>query len=328
MQQHFRLTGTGGYLPAKIITAAELDTRLGLSPGWTLRHTGVATRHQRAPGETAADMARAAALKALAAAGRTWREIDLIIDASTSLQQLIPCNAALLQEAFGPEARGIGALDVHCSCLSFVAALNVANALFAVGQHERILIVSSETALDGVNWSDPASACLMGDGAAAVVVERVAPDDLPPCHYRFETFAEFAHVCEIAGGGSRLPSFDYKPAHDARYRFAMDGPRLHRAASQHLPPMLRALLAEAGVAVGDLQVVPHQASGPAVELLARRLGLARERLHVGLAEHGNLVAAGIPYALHRARTKIGGGSRVLLLGTAAGYSQAAFIFTL
>ena len=328
MQQHFRIAGTGGYLPKKIITAAELDARLGLAPGWTLRHTGVATRHQRAPGETAAVMGRAAALEALAAAGRTWRDLDLIIDASTSQQQPIPCNAALLQEAFGAEARGIAAVDIHCSCLSFVAALNFANALLAVGQHERILIVSSETPLDGVNWDDPASACLMGDGAAAAVVERTTAANPTPCHYRFETYADFAHVCEIAGGGSRLPPYDYTPAQHARYRFAMDGPRLHRAASQLLPPMMRSLFVEAGVTPASLHVVPHQASGPAVELLARRLGLAPERLHVGLAEHGNMVAAGIPYALHRARGKIGAGSRVLLVGTAAGYSQAAFIFTL
>lgn len=326
MKQHFRIAGTGGYLPAKTITAEELDVRLQLDRGWTRQHTGVAVRHQRAPEETAATMARAAATEALAAAGCTWREVDLIIDASTSQQQPIPCNAALLQEAFGSEASGIATLDVHCSCLSFVAALNLANALLAIGQHERILIVSSETPLDGVNWNDPASACLMGDGAAAAVVERVAPAH--HCHYRFETYAEFAHVCEIAGGGTRLPSYRYTPEQDARYRFAMDGPRLHRAASKHLPPMINTLFAEAGVQPADLHVVPHQASGPAVELLSRRLGLAAGRLHVGLAEHGNMVAAGIPYALHCARQKIGGGARILLVGTAAGYSQAGFIFTL
>ena len=325
MQQHFRITGTGGYLPSHTITAEELDTRLALPPGWTRQHTGVIERRQRATGDNAAAMARHAILAALTAAGCSIRDLDLVIDASTSQQQPIPCNAALVLEALGPDAAGIPALDVHCSCLSFVAALNTANALLAVGQHQRILIVSSETPLDGVNWDDPASACLMGDGAAAVIVERCAPVHV--CHYCFETYAEFAHVCEVAGGGTRLPPYLYTPEQHARYQFAMDGPRLHKAASHHLPPMVKRVLAEANARPAELHVVPHQASGPAIELLARRLGLDRTRLHVTIAEHGNLVAAGIPYALHRAWPALPPGERVMLLGTAAGYSQAVFIFT-
>lgn len=326
MQQHFRITGTGGYLPQRRILAEELDRRLGLESGWTLRHTGVAVRHQRAPEENATLMGRAAALEALRAAGRSLREIDLIVDASTCQQQPIPSNAALLQEALGREAAGSAAFDVHASCLSFVVALSTVNALFAVGQHERALIVSSESALDGVNWSDPASACLMGDGAAAVVVERTS---LPvaPLRYGYETFGEHAHVCEVPAGGHRVPPFAYSAQTDAAFRFRMDGPRLHRIASRYLPPLVARVLAQEGVEIGALHVVPHQASGPAVALIGRRLGLAADRWHVSLAEHGNLVAAGIPYALHRAGVSVPAGARTMLLGTAAGYSQAAMIFT-
>jgi 3-oxoacyl-[acyl-carrier-protein] synthase III len=327
MQQHFRITGTGGYLPEKVVTAAELDARLGLAPGWTLRHTGVATRHQRAQDETATDMARHAALAAIAAAGLTLRDIAVIVDASTCQQQPIPSNATLLHEALGREVRGAAALDVHATCLSFVVALATANGWFASGLYRHALIVSSETPLDGVNWADPASACLMGEGAAAVVLTRAAAP-VGACAYGYETFGEHAHVCEVAGGGHRLPPFAFTKENETRYRFFMDGPKLHKVASRHLPPLVTRILAEARADLAALHVIPHQASGPAVELLARRLGIAREKLHVGLAEHGNMVAAGIPYALHRAREKIDAGSRVMIVGTAAGYSQAAFIFTL
>ncbi len=327
MQQHFRIAGLGGHLPAKVITAAELDARLGLAPGWTLRHTGVATRHQRAPDETATDLGCRAARAALANAGLRLRDLDLIIDASTCQQQPIPTNAALLQEALGSEAHGSAAFDVHASCLSFVVALATTNAFFAAGQYRHALIVSAETALAGVNWADPASACLMGDGAAAVVVSRTETP-LDDFAYRYETFGEFAHVCEVAGGGHRLPPFQLTPENESRYRFFMDGPRLHKAASRHLPPLVERVLREARTELADLHVVPHQASGPAVELIARRLGIARDRLHSSLADHGNLVAAGIPFALHLARENIGVGSRVIFIGTAAGYSQAAMVFTL
>lgn len=326
MHQHFRITGTGGYLPERRVLAEELDQRLGLDVGWTLRHTGVAVRHQRAPEENATLMGCAAALQALRAAGRTLREIDLIVDASTCQQQPIPSNAALLQEALGREAAGAAAFDVHASCLSFVVALATVNAFFAVGQHQRALIVSAESALDGVNWADPASACLMGDGAAAVVVERV---DIPiaPLRYRYETYGEHAHVCEVPAGGHRVPPFAYSAENDAAFRFRMDGPRLHRIASRHLPPLVGHVLAEEGVGIDALHVVPHQASGPALELIGRRLRPAAERWHVSIADHGNLVAAGIPFALHRAGARVPVGARTMLLGTAAGYSQAAMIFT-
>jgi len=328
MQQHFRIAGTGGYLPARRITAAELDTRLGLAPGWTLRHTGVAVRHQSAPGETATAMGVRAAHDALAAANVRLAEVDLIIDASTCQQQPIPGNAPLLQQALGPAARGSAAFDVHASCLSFVVALATVNAFFAAGQYRCALIVSAETPLNGVDWSDPASACLMGEGAAAAVLVRSpAPVD-PGMAYRYETFGELAGLCGVDGGGHRLTPFEFTMETAARFRFHMDGPKLHRAASRLLPPLVQRVLREAAARLADLHIVPHQASGPAVELLARRLGVARDRLHSSLAEHGNLVAAGIPFALHRAREKIGAGSRTLLLGTAAGYSQAALLFTL
>jgi 3-oxoacyl-[acyl-carrier-protein] synthase-3 len=329
MQQHFEIAGTGGCLPEKIVTAAELDARLGLAAGWTLRHTGVATRHLCAPGETGTDLGVRAARAALAVAGLRARDLDLIVDASTCQQQPIPANAALLQEALGPEAAGIAAFDVHASCLSFVVALATVNAFFAAGLHRHALIVSAETPLVGVNWADPASACLMGDGAAAAVVTRRAAP-LGGAAYACETFGEFAHVCEVAGGGHRLPPYAFTPGAEARYRFFMDGPRLHKTASRHLPPLVRRVLADAGAKIGDLHVVPHQASGPAVELIARRLGIARDRLHSSLADHGNLVAAGIPFALHRARAggRLPAGARVAFIGTAAGYSQAAMVFTL
>jgi len=327
MQQHFRIAGSGVCLPSAIVTAGELDARLGLAPGWTLRHTGVATRHRCAPGETATDLGARAARAALADAGLCLRDLDLILDASTCQQQPIPSNAALLQAALGPEANGCAAFDIHASCLSFVVALATANAFFAAGLHRHVLIVCAETPLNGVNWADPASACLMGDGAAAVVVSRPSAP-VGECTYGYETFGEFAHVCEVAGGGHRLAPFALTAENETRFRFFMDGPRLHKAASRHLPPLVQRVLREAGANLADLHVVPHQASGPAVELIARRLGIARERLHSSLSAHGNLVAAGIPFALHLARPKIGAGSRVIFIGTAAGYSQAAMIFTL
>ena len=326
MLQYFRIAGSARYLPRHRISSEELDHRLGLPVGTTAARTGVRFRHEAVEPESAATMARTVIAEALASAARDVRDIDLIIDASLCVQQPIPCNAALVQEAIGPSAAGIPCLDVHASCLGFISALKVVNGLFASGDAQRVLVVCSETALKGVNWSEPESACLMGDGAAAFVFEAAEPRE--PCVLAMETFAEGAHLCEVEGGGHRVPPSSHNGANRARYLFRRDGKGVHKLASRCLPPLVSRVLQQARCSLGDVEVIPHQASGPAVQLIARRLGIASERLHRSLAEHGNLVAASVPYVLHGVRQVRPVGTRVLVVGTAAGYTQAACVFAL
>jgi len=326
MLQHFRITGSGRMVPAHRITSEELDGRLGLSPGTTFRRTGVHTRYEAREPENAATMTRTVVAAALAEAGCGLTGIDQIIDASLCLQQPIPCNAALVQESLGPEAAGIPCMDVHASCLGFVAALRVANGLFASQAANRILVVCAETPLKGVNWAEPESACLMGDAATAYVLEAMTPR--PACVFRMETFAEGANLCVVEGGGHRLPSYAYSTEQHARYCFHMEGREVHKMAARYLPGLLQRALEEAECTLEQVEIIPHQASGPAIELMARRLKLPAHRLHATVAKHGNLVAASIPYVLHEVRQRCAAGTRVLLLGTAAGYTQAVSVFSL
>jgi 3-oxoacyl-[acyl-carrier-protein] synthase-3 len=326
MKQHFTIVGSARALPARVISSGELDQRLGLEPGWTARHTGVVTRHQTANLAEAEGLTRQVCLGALSDAGKTLADIDLIIDASLSIQQPIPCNAALVQKALGPDAKGIACFDVHSSCLGFLAALNVVNGLFAAGGAHRALVVCAETPLVGVNWDEPESACLMGDGAAAFVLE--AAERSNKCGIIFETYSEGARLCEVLGGGHRMPPHHFTDAQKNAYLFHMDGKAVHRFASLHFPPLLERALAMTGYQLDQLNVVPHQASGPALEFMRRRLGLVAERFHVSIADHGNMVAAGIPYVLDGVRRRLPRGSPIMALGTAAGYTQAAAIFEL
>lgn len=326
MTQHFTIIGSARRLPRRAVTAGELDRRLGLSPGWTARHTGVLTRYQTSGLAEAESLTRDVCFAALADAGKTLADIDLIVDASLCVQQPIPCNAALVQKILGAEAGGIPCMDVHASCLGFVAALTVVNGLFASGSAHRALIVCAETPLQGVNWDEPESACLMGDAATAFVLE--ASPRRNPCCFLWETFAEGAHLCEVRGGGHRLPSYAYSESERSAYRFHMDGKTVHKFASRHLPPLLARALKQTGRQLGELNVIPHQASGPALEFMRRRLGLPEDRFHVSIAGHGNLVAAGIPYVLDAARRDLPPGSPMLVVGTAAGYTQAVAIFEL
>lgn len=326
MNQYFTIVGSARALPRRKIYADELDQKLGLAPGWTARHTGVLTRHASSDQQETEAITRQVCMGAIADAGKTLAEIDLIVDASLCVQQPIPCNAALVQRTLGPAAAGIPCIDVHASCLGFLAALNVVNGLLASESAHRALIVCVETPLQGVNWDEPESACLMGDGAAAFVVERAA--EPRPCGFGFATYAEGAHLCEVLGGGHRLPPFKYAAANQSAYQFHMDGKAVHKLASKRFPPLLDKVLAQSGRQLGELDTIPHQASGPALEFMRRRLGVAEERFHVSIAEHGNLVAASIPYVLDSVRRRLPPGAPILLVGTAAGYAQAAGIFGL
>jgi len=326
MKQHFKIIGSARQLPRRCLTADELDQRAGLPSGWTVRHTGVHTRYEAVEPENATTLGRQVILDALASAELPLSEVDLLIDASLSIQQPIPSNSALMQQALGPDAAGCATMDVHSSCLGFMVALQVVNGLLATGPYRRAVIVCAETHLRGVNWDDPESAHLMGDGAAAVVVEACPPEG--ECVFRFQTFGDGAHLCEVQGGGHRLPPYDYTPGKRALFQFAMDGKGVHKFASVHLPAMVRDALGEANATIADLHVIPHQASAPSIELLARRLGVNREQLHSSVEGHGNLVAAGIPFVLHAARGELAAGTRVMLIGTAAGYSQGVAIFRL
>jgi len=326
MKQHFKIIGTARQLPAKCITADELDARARLPAGWTLAHTGVRLRYEAVEPENAGTLGRKVILDALESARLQLSELELLIDASLCVQQPIPSNSALMQQALGPAAAGCATMDIHSSCLGFVVALQVVNGLFASGAYRRAVIVCAETHLRGVNWSDPESAHLMGDGAAAIVVEACPPET--GCVFRFQTFGAGAQLCEVQGGGHRLPPYEYTPQKHALYQFAMDGKGVHKFASTHLPALVRDALSEAGTSIAQLHVIPHQASAPSIELLARRLGVSRDRLHSSVEDHGNLVAAGIPFVLHAARAQLAAGTRVMLIGTAAGYSQAVAIFSL
>jgi 3-oxoacyl-[acyl-carrier-protein] synthase III len=326
MWQHFDIIGTGLYLPQHRLTAEDVDGRAGKPAGWTAEHIGVLERYECAAPETLATMAHHAVSNALADAATDWPEIDLILDGSTCRHQPIPCNAAAVQQTFGAAAEGIACMDVQSTCLGFLVALHVANSLFAGGAYRNIVIVCSEAALLGVDWNEPESACLMGDGAAAVVLRR--GEERQGYFFAHQTFAQHLDVCEIRGGGHLLPVTTYTSATDSTFRFHMDGPRLLRIAAKHLPPMTDQLIRGAGLTPDQLHVVPHQAAPKALSAVRRLLRFRPERFHNRVARMGNLIAASIPAVLHQCRIEglLPKGDPVLLLGTSAGYSQAGLIF--
>lgn len=327
-QQHFRISGTGSYFPPSIVTAEEMDMRLQKPKGYVASTAGVLKRHEcRAP-ESLASMGVAAIKRAIEMAAISLADIDLIIDASTCRHQPIPCNAALVSKSLGDATCRIPAFDIQSTCLGFIVALNVANGLFATGCYRNILIVCSEALLAGVNYREPESSALMGDGAGAVVLTAKPPSGV--FAFVHETFPEHYDICEVRGGSHNMPPFAFDATKEDLYRFHMDGPRLFRVARKLLPPMVENLFQLANIDRDSLQVIPHQASPRGVEAIRRSLNLSTANYHNRTHEIGNLAAASIPVMLDWFRRsselrKTNSATNAMFLGTSAGYSQAALI---
>ena len=301
------------------MASAVYDEHFGKPSGWAERSTGVAQRRFADDGETASLLGERAARAALARAGVAPESLGAIIGACGVMEQPIPSTAVLIHRRLGLQDTGIPAFDANATCLSFIAALRIAALEIAAGARGPVLIVSSDIASAALDPDDPETAPLFGDGAAAAVVGP-GSGSMKAC--RFETYSAGAESSWLGAGGSRLPARNID-ALMAESRFRMDGPLAYRVAATHIRPFVDGLLEDAGWRLDDVDViVPHQASGPAMALMVRRLGFDPSRTMRIIRSCGNMVATSIPTALAVAHEeqRLAPGTRVLLLGTGAGVS--------
>jgi 3-oxoacyl-[acyl-carrier-protein] synthase-3 len=324
-ERALRILGAGLYRPSRVMTSEEIDARLGRPPGWSFRTTGVAVRRFADPdrGETASAMAASAARDALAQAGVRPDALSAVIGACGVMEQPIPGASVLIHRRLGLEGSGVAALDVNATCLSFLAAVRWAALEIEAGTWDKVLIAAADLASAALPEDDETVTPLFGDGAAAVVVGRpAAGENSALLAWRFATYSEGADAAWLGAGGSRLPARNLE-ALLAESQFRMDGPTAYRLAAERLPALLEGLLLEARTDLRSTDwIVPHQASGHALWLMARRLGVRSERVVSILRDHGNQVAAAMPTALATAILdgRLRRGQQILLLGAGAGVS--------
>ena len=324
-----QITGLGAHLPARVVPSAEVEARCGLPAGWAAARGGVRERRWVGPGETASAMGAAAATAALAMAGLDPSDLDLVLGASGTQEQAIPDGAALVHRALGLGGSGVPAFSVHATCLSALVALDLAATLVAAGRHRRVLVVSADVASVGLNFAEPESAVLMGDAAAAVVVEPAPEGSASAVHASaFATFSEGAHLTEIRGGGTARPPHAPHTAPED-HLFHMDGAGVLRQSRTRVGPFLDGLRPGLATGLPDVDlVVPHQSSAMGLRLM-EGLGWPADRIVWTLPWTGNCVAAGLPFALHHAHAtgRLRRGDRVLLVGTGAGLSLGGLLLT-
>ncbi|GFM60291.1 protein GumO [Pseudomonas cichorii] len=321
------ILGSGHALPERIVTSAELDVELGLAAGSVERISGVVQRHVASRTETAASLGAIAARHALHAAGVELEQIDLIACASGTMDQGLPCNAALLHRELGLGQSGIPAMDINASCLGFLAAVDTLSWPLMAGRYRRILLVCSDIASCGLDWQQVEVSGIFGDGAAAVVL-GVSDGGSKILASSLKTFSEGAHLCQIPAGGSRFHPRRIDTPFEPLTSFAMQGKDVYRLAARHLPALMDELLTQAGLTQEQIRwVIPHQASQQALQHAARRLGFAADQVIDIFARHGNQVAASLPTALDIAirDQRILRGQTLMLIGTGAGLSLGGMI---
>ena len=285
------ITGVGSYLPERIVTNAEMSTMTDTSDEWIVERTGIRERHYAAEGEATSDLAVAAALKALEAAGRSPADVDLIIVATTTPDLTFPATAVLVQAKLGCPV-GI-AFDVQAVCSGFVYALNIVDGFVSRGQARCALVIGADRMSSLMDFEDRATCVLFGDGAGAVVVEpregQGTTADRGLLGFSLRADGTKETMLRSTGGVSTTG--------DAGY-LTMQGNQVFRHAVVNIAEAIGLAAEDAGVAVADVDwFIPHQANQRILDGVAQRLGLDEAKVVSTVALHANTSAASIPLAL-------------------------------
>ncbi len=280
------IKGTGSALPRTRVSNAELAARVDTSDEWITERTGIKFRHIAEPDETTATLATDASRKALAAAGMTPDDIDLIILATATPDQTFPASATIVQHALG--CNGGVAFDVAAVCSGFLYAFSVAESMIRAGSSKNALVIGSETFSRILDWEDRATCVLFGDGAGAVVLSG-----------EVGTRGALATRLHADGKHNELLYVDGGPSTTGTVgKLRMKGREVFRHAVTNLANVMTETLAAADVEASDVDwVVPHQANARIIDATAKKLGLDPNKVILTVDQHANTSAASVPLAL-------------------------------
>ena len=316
-----RIAGTGSYLPERIVTNRELESRIETTDEWIVSRTGIEARHVAAEGELTSDLALHAARRAMESAGVTPADVDLIIVATTTPDMVFPSTACILQGKLGVPA-GCAAFDVQAVCTGFIYALATADKFVASGSSQCALVVGAEVFSRLLDWNDRRTCVLFGDGAGAVVVRRSDTPGILSSHLHAD--GSLGHILRVSAGlaHGEVRGHPY---------LEMDGQAVFKLAVNVLDKSAEEALAHNGFTANDLDwFVPHQANMRIINGIAKKIGLPVERVVSTVARHGNTSAASVPLALDTAVRdhRIKPGQLVLLQGVGGGMTWGSVLLRL
>jgi 3-oxoacyl-[acyl-carrier-protein] synthase-3 len=304
------ITGLGVHVPERVLNNEELSTLVDTSDEWIMTRTGIRERRIAAPEEALTDIARPAAIAALADASVEAKDIDLLVCATVTPDMMFPTSSALLADQLGmPDA---AAYDLLAGCTGFVYAIAQAYSMVSAGLSQRALVVGGDVLSKILDWTDRSTLVLFGDGAGAVVLE-------PVDHGGFLGFELGAD----GGGGEHLwlPGSGSRRFDEPDSFVKMNGREVFKFATRVMIYSAEKLLAECGRTVDDVDVyVPHQANVRIIDYATKKLGFPKEKVVVNVERYGNTSSGSIPLALADAAESgmLQPGALVLMTGMGAG----------
>jgi len=318
------ITSVGSYVPARILTNAELEKLVETSDAWITTRTGIKERRIAAEDEFTSDLAAKAALKAMANGGVTAEQVDLIIVATVTPDMLFPSTACLVQEKIG--ARRAAAFDLEAACSGFIYGLEVGQQFIMSRTYDTVLVIGAEKLSSIVDWTDRNTCVLFGDGAGAAILQSRAKAHglLTAC--MGADGSKGSLLC-VPGGGSRCPATADSVARRLHY-LRMEGKETFKNAVQAMYAAAREALRRCALDISQITcVIPHQANRRIIEAVGERLEVKPEQLFVNLERYGNTSAASVAIALDEAVAagRFKRGDLILLIVFGAGFTWGAAV---
>lgn len=310
------VVGSGGYLPEKVLTNADIAKMVDTSDEWIQQRTGIKERHIAAEGELTSDLAVAASRKALADANLVADDIDMIVMATSTPDNTFPAAAVTVQEKLGI-TRG-AAFDVQAVCSGFIYGLSTADAMLRAGHGDKILVIGAETFSRLLDWTDRSTCVLFGDGAGAVVLSREIQSGensdrgLLTSHLRSD--GRYKEKLYVDGGPSSTGTVGH---------LRMEGREVYKHAVAKISDVIEDAFAATGFTAADIDwFVPHQANVRIIDSTARKFGIPYDKVIRTVDRHGNTSAASIPLALAEASAdgRIKRGNLLLLEAMGGGFT--------
>ena len=291
--KYSRIIGTGGYLPEKVLTNQDLEKIMDTTDEWIRERTGIGKRHIAAGDETACDLAEVAASRAMEVAGKTPRQIDLIVLATTTPDRVFPSTACLLQQRL--DIHGTAAFDEQAVCTGFIYAMGIADKFIRTGSAKCALVVGTETLSRIVDWNDRSTSILFGDGAGAVILEASDEPGILSTHLHAD--GSYEHLLTVPHGISS----GYEHVQAGHAYVQMQGNEVFKMAVNTLGRIVDETLAANKLEKSDIDwLIPHQANIRIIQATARKLKMDMDHVVVTVDEHGNTSAASVPLALDTA----------------------------
>jgi 3-oxoacyl-[acyl-carrier-protein] synthase-3 len=311
------ILGTGHSYPEGILTNAELETMVDTSDEWITTRTGIKQRRKAAPGEYTSQFAVRAGRQAIERAGLQPEDIDLILCATVSPDQILPSTGCIIQAELG--ANKAAAMDLVAACSGFLYGVTLADTMIRTGQSKNVLVVGAEVLTQYVDYTDRQTCVLFGDGAGAAVMGPMN-GERGILSARIRSDGRYLEQLYSPGGGTRRPATAETLAAGDHF-FKMKGNELFKVAVRSMADISREVLEDAGLSSDEVKIfIPHQANQRITDAVAKNLGVENERVYSNIAMHGNTSSASIPIGLDECveAGKINEGDLVLLASFGGG----------